>query len=82
MKVVLSKEAAKYLDRLDAPTKKRVRAGLVKLEAEPPKGDIKKMQGADYHRLRIGGYRVLFEVVKGRIAVHKIAPRGQAYGGE
>jgi mRNA interferase RelE/StbE len=66
---------------LNEPDKSRIIKALKKLEHEPPQGDIKSLEGKDGYRLRIGDYRALFDVVDDIIAVHAIAPRGQAYKG-
>lgn len=79
MTTELSPKAAKYLSRLDAATKARIIKALRKLEAEPPEGDIKKMQGQDGFRLRIGKYRALFDILEDKIIVYDIDVRGQIY---
>ena len=80
MKVVIDKQAAKYILRLNEPVKSRIITALHGLANEPPQGDIKKLQGQETaYRLRIGNYRILFKDKVTCIAVYKIAPRGQAY---
>ena len=79
MNTELSPKAAKYLTRLDSTSKSRIIEALKKLEAEPPEGDIKKMQGKDGYRLRIGKYRALFDVNGDKIIVYDIDVRGQIY---
>jgi mRNA-degrading endonuclease RelE of RelBE toxin-antitoxin system len=37
------------------------------------------IKGMDGYRLRVGGYRVLFDMSETGITVYKIAPRGQVY---
>ena len=81
MNIVLSQAAAKYLERLNEPTKGRIIAALKKLEQEPPQGDIKALTGQEGFRLRIGGYRVLFNMKSDIIVVTDIGPRGQMYKG-
>jgi mRNA interferase RelE/StbE len=75
----LTKNAARQLDRLNEPLKSRIIKALRKLETEPPQGDIKKLEGQDGYRARIGGYRVLFDIEPDTVLVYKIAPRGEAY---
>jgi mRNA interferase RelE/StbE len=83
MQVLLEKEAAKYLERLNEPMKGRILDALDKLANEPPEGDIRKLQGQETaYRLRIGDFRVLFKQKAACLAVYKIAPRGQAYKGK
>lgn len=81
MKVELSPKASKQLGRMDDQLKSRIAVALRKLAMEPPQGDIKALQGRDGYRMRIGQYRVLFDIIEGRIIVHDILPRGQAYKG-
>jgi mRNA interferase RelE/StbE len=75
----LTKNAARQLDRLNEPLKCRIIKALRKLEIEPPQGDIKKLEGQDGYRARIGGYRDLFDIEPDTVSVYKIAPRGEAY---
>ena len=39
------------------------------------------MIGRDGYRLRVGGYRVLFDIIDNEIAVYEIGLRGQVYKG-
>jgi len=82
LKTVLSPKAAKFLERLNEPTKGRIKSALKKLEQEPPQGDIKTMSGQEGFRLRVGGYRVLFGIKDDTIVITDIGPRGQIYMGK
>lgn len=76
MEITLSKRAAKALEALDKPLQARITAGIYNL----PVGDIKKLRGhTASFRLRVGGYRVLFEMTAGEIRINDILPRGDAY---
>jgi mRNA interferase RelE/StbE len=79
MTVVLDHHAAKYLERMSEPTKSRIKDAIAGLSNEPPTGDIKKLTDSDGYRLRVGGYRVLFDKTDTSVTVYKIVPRGQAY---
>lgn len=81
MNVVLKPSAAKYLSRLNEPNKSRIKNALVKLAKELPEGDIISMQGKDGYRLRIGGYRILFDIIDKEIVIYDIGLRGQIYKG-
>ncbi len=84
--VKLSSKAQKYFTRLDKDTKQRVKEELVKLSkldnplqhqaVMPLTGQLK-----GFYRLKIGGYRVIFSILKDQqiIAVVNITPRGNAY---
>jgi len=79
MKVVLEKQAVKYLKSLDMVMKNRIIEALKGLAEEPPIGDIKKLQGKNGYRKRVGDYRIVFDITEKEIIVYKIAPRGQIY---
>lgn len=81
MKVKVRPQAAKYIERLDSATKRRILKAICRLSEDPPRGDIKKMAGLDSHRLRVGGFRILFTIENGEISVDKIGPRGDVYKG-
>lgn len=68
MEVKYSKAALKFLAKSDKATVNRIRIGIEGLKINPPKGDIKLMQGFDdgRQRLRIGN-TVLF--LKGYLTV-------------
>jgi mRNA interferase RelE/StbE len=79
MEVELSSEAVKQYKRLNEPFLSRITAAIDRLELDPPEGDIKKLQGKAGYRLKIGGYRILFDIEPRSIYIYRIAPRGQAY---
>lgn len=73
-----SKKAVKFLKRQDVPSQKRLIAAISRL---PLEGDIKKLQGIDGYRLRVGDFRVLFNVNGIIIDIIDIGNRGQIYKG-
>lgn len=73
-----SKRAVKFLKRQDVTTQKRIISAISKL---PLEGDIKKLQGIDGYRLRIGNFRVLFNINGIIIDIIDIGNRGQIYKG-
>ena len=73
-----SKKAIKFLKRQDIPSQKRLIAAISRL---PLVGDIKKLQGTDGYRLRVGNFRVLFNVNGIIIDIIDIGNRGQIYKG-
>jgi len=80
MKVLLHHTVEKYLDRLNKSDRDRFDYAFGDLEKEPPEGDIKPVVGQPGKwRVRVGGYRALFEIERPNILVTHIEPRGQAY---
>jgi mRNA interferase RelE/StbE len=77
--VKIAPKAKKYLDSLKEPHKSRIKQAVEKLSNDAPQGDIKAMSGYNDYRLRVGDYRVLFEVEKDFIYVEEIGLRGQIY---
>lgn len=63
MKIQYAKRAVKYIESLDKPTRQRIKEGIEGLTGNPPKGDIKTMQGYSdgRKRLRIGKYRIIYK---------------------
>lgn len=76
--ITYSKKALKFLKKQDKPTQERLVHAIGNL---PLEGDIKKLQGTDGYRLRVGDYRVLFDVHGIIIDIINIGNRGQIYKG-
>ncbi len=70
-----SKKAMKFLLKQDIKNQKRIVGGIEKL----PLGNIKKLKGFDAYRLRIGDFRILFDVDGKVIDIINIGNRGQIY---
>ena len=81
MIVEVSPKAMKYFNALDKPIQARIKNALRKLSLEPPQGDIVSLSGKDGFRLRVGKYRLLFDVTSDKIIVYDIGLRGQIYKG-
>ena len=79
MVVDLSPQVDKYIKKLHEPIKSRINKALDKLEGNPPQGDISPLAGQDGYRLRVGKYRLLFDIFEQVIIVHTIDLRGQVY---
>lgn len=77
-KIIYSKKAQKFLLKQDKPTQKRLVSAISKL---PLEGDIKKLQGVGGYRLRVGTFRVLFDLNGIIIDIIDIGNRGQIYKG-
>ena len=76
MQIEYSKQAVKYINYVDKPTKKRLKEAIEKI----PLGDIKKLQGIENgYRLRVGDLRVLFSLEDDIVYIDNILPRGQVY---
>ena len=77
MKFDFSSDAMKSISKMDANTAGRIIKGIFGL---PNKGDVKKLKAYDStFRLRIGDYRVLFDLEIDVIRIKDVLPRGEAY---
>lgn len=58
-----SRDALKFLAKLDRKSVDRIRAAVDGLTKSPPEGDIKAMQGYSdgRKRLRVGGWRIIYK---------------------
>ena len=75
-----TKDLAKILKNYAAPIIEKVK----KLSINPYNAelDIKKLKGTDGYKLRIGEYRVIYDVEAGKLIINiiKIQSRGNVYG--
>jgi mRNA interferase RelE/StbE len=69
----LSKNAEKYLKKLDKTTRKRILNGLLEIKESPYEStNTKKLVGNEYFRKRVGNYRIIYEVNESLITVFVI----------
>ena len=78
--IILSRQAEKFLDKLDDKRYFAVAAALEGLLEKPPRGDIVKLKGyVEEKRLRIGNIRVVFKIQDGMVHISDIDFRGNIY---
>ncbi len=80
-RIEFAKRAIKDLSRLDKTTQTRIGEAIDGLAGEPPRGDIRRLVGAEpaEFRLRVGDWRVIFDEDQNVVAIISVAPRGSAY---
>lgn len=81
MEVQLSQKAFKELDRLPEPIFSQIQRKIENLPAKPYPAGIKRLVNWPGFRLRVGDYRVLYEVApqKKLIIIYRVAHRKDAY---
>jgi mRNA interferase RelE/StbE len=82
--VILKPSAEKTLDALPRPMRKRVADRLEGLRQQPrPAGAVKLAGKENLWRIRVGGYRVVYEIKDDRllVLVLRIAQRRNVYHG-
>lgn len=79
--IVFTPEAAREFEALDATVKERVEAALDQLALAPLslRNQIKRLKGQLSLRLRVGDWRIIFELRSDEILVLMIAHRSEAY---
>ena len=81
--LIIKREADRALRKLGANDQLRITEKIVQLGANPddPALDIKPLHGEPFLRMRVGGWRVIFDRQEKLkiIAIERIKPRGGAY---
>lgn len=81
-RVEFTTAAAKEIRKLDAQIRRRILAGIAELERDPRPNGVRKLAGYDNAwRIRVGDYRVLYEVVDDQVLVTvvRVAHRRDVY---
>ena len=75
-KIFIRKPAEKYIAKLDRPTRIRIINAIDNLSEDPAKGELLTNHQATY-KLRVGTYRILYDVIATKVTVDiiKVGPR-------
>lgn len=85
MKILYSRDALKFLAKLNQKSVDRIRSAIKGLTKTPPQGDIKTLQGFSdgRQRLRVGNWRVVYRYESDTglkiLSVIDIGNRGDIY---
>ncbi len=79
--VILKRSTEKELDALQANIRERIIKRLLVLEDNPRPSGIKKLQGQESYRLRVGDFRVLYTVddKAKRVVILAVGHRREVY---
>ena len=78
-KIIWDKKAQDDLHKLDALIARRIILKVRELEEDPFSKEIKRLKGETLFRLRVGDYRILFDIIRDAIIVLKIGHRKNIY---
>ena len=82
-RVITTKSFDKALARLSASWQKRIVAKIREVAVNPyaRNNNLTKLQGRDGYRLRVGDWRVIYELQDDRLLmlVLEVGPRGEIY---
>ena len=80
MKIKLRKSAIKDLKSISEPYKSKLHTKILELQKFPNLQNIKKLTNFEpAYRLRIGNYRVLFDVIEDTIIIGRVLHRQNSY---
>ena len=81
MKITISKDASKGLRRLPHNVAARIQLKIKQYAQRPASlaNNVTKLQGRNGFRLRVGDYRMIFEIVGQSMHVLAVGPRGSIY---
>ncbi|MFF1831602.1 type II toxin-antitoxin system RelE/ParE family toxin [Paenarthrobacter sp. NPDC058040] len=78
----LSSSAAKHIRKLDGPLRRRLLLAIAQLEVDPRPAGVRKLSGeSNAWRIRIGDYRVIYEIHDQQllVLVFRAAHRREVY---
>ncbi len=80
-RIVLRKSAAKEIEKLDKQTISRVIGKIQALSGDPRPPGCKKLSGEEKYRIRVGTYRILYQIVDRELIVSivRVRHRRDAY---
>ena len=81
--IIFSKKSAKFINRLGAGYKNKIKKIFEVMKNNPFSYPYKKIKGeTDLYRIRVGNYRILYQVDKNKkwIIILKIDKREKIYG--
>jgi len=80
--IVLSKNAQKQLDKLNGPIAEPILDAITGLEKNPRPQGYKKLKGRAGYRIRVGNYRIIYDIFDTELIVDVITlgHRKDVYG--
>ena len=81
--IEITRDAAKALRKMPSNVAALIRSKIADLAVDPfaPNNNVKRLKGSDDYRLRVGDWRVVYELRNDKliIAIVRIPPRGNVY---
>ncbi len=70
--ISFSKQALKELQKINEPFYSNIKYAIIDLADNPRPNGCKKLKGRDGYRIRIGNYRVIYEIFDAELIVDVI----------
>ena len=79
--ILLTRSAAKELERVPTKDRQRIVAKIAALAENPCPSGAEKLSGEDKYRIRQGDYRILYEIVDAEliVTVVRVGNRREVY---
>ena len=68
-----SKQALKELEKINEPFYSSIKDAILELAENPRPNGCKKLKGRDGYRIRIGNYRVIYNIFDNELVIEIIA---------
>lgn len=80
-RILYTRTALKQLASVPEPAATRIRSKIAQYAADPASlaGNVRKLQGREGYRLRVGDYRVIFDDDGTILDILSLGPRGSVY---
>ena len=80
MKINIRKSAGRDLKKIDYKNKEKIHLGILELKKFPNISNVKKLTSFEpAYRLRVGDYRILFDVSENTIEIGRVLHRKDSY---
>ena len=80
MQINIRRTAIKDLKKIDKQAKQRIHDKIMELQQFPNVSNIKKLTNFEpAYRIRVGDYRILFDVFENRIEIGRVLHRKDSY---
>lgn len=80
MHIEIRRSAIKDLQKINEPFKSKIHDKIISLKEFPNVANIKKLTNFEpAYRLRVGDYRILFDIVEDTIFIGRVLHRQESY---
>ena len=80
MRIEIRKSAIRDLQKINEPFKSKLHEKIISLKNFPNLSNIKKLTNFEpAYRLRVGDYRVLFDIIEDTIFIGRVLHRKESY---
>jgi mRNA interferase RelE/StbE len=71
--ISFTKQAFKDLDKISEPFYSNIKQAIINLSVNPRPNGFKKLKGREGFRIRIGNYRVIYNIIDSELVIEVIA---------